>query len=127
MSDRGGQHAPGSPPLRIDPEWEVAPHEAKSMLDDPAQAVVLIDCRTPEEHELVRIEGALLAPLGELSSRIEGLREHESSTVIVYCHHGRRSLQATAVLRRAGFENVRSLAGGIDLWSRTIDPGLPRY
>lgn len=113
-------------PLRIDPEWEVTPEDAKALLEGDDD-VLLIDCRTPEEHALARIEGAVLAPLGELSSLLEDLREHESRRLIVYCHHGRRSLQATAVLRRAGFEDVRSMAGGIELWSVRVDPGVPRY
>ena len=46
---------------------------------------------------------------------------------MVYCHVGVRSTNAVAVLRKAGFTNVRNLQGGIDLWSREIDPSMPRY
>jgi rhodanese-related sulfurtransferase len=66
-------------------------------------------------------------PLAELESRVESLRDHEDALVITVCHHGVRSLRAAAALRRAGFTNVRSLAGGIHLWSVDIDPAVPIY
>jgi adenylyltransferase/sulfurtransferase len=47
--------------------------------------------------------------------------------LVVYCHHGVRSLSAAAYLRRLGHVNVRSLAGGIDAWSCEVDPAVPRY
>jgi adenylyltransferase/sulfurtransferase len=47
--------------------------------------------------------------------------------VVVYCHHGVRSLRGAALLRQAGHENVASLAGGIDAWSLYVDPAVPRY
>lgn len=122
LDDRG--LPPGYP---LNPEWEVTPRETRRLLDDPASGVVLIDCRRPEEHAATRIEGAILAPLQELGSRLNELLDHADKTVIVHCHHGRRSMQATQFLRANGFENVRSMAGGIDLWSIDIDPRVPRY
>ena len=47
--------------------------------------------------------------------------------LIVFCHHGVRSLNVVNWLRRQGVENCWSMAGGIDLWSLAIDPGVPRY
>jgi rhodanese-related sulfurtransferase len=47
--------------------------------------------------------------------------------VIFVCHHGIRSLDAAAFFAGHGFQNVRSMAGGIDSWSLRVDPGLPRY
>jgi rhodanese-related sulfurtransferase len=47
--------------------------------------------------------------------------------VVVHCHHGGRSARACRVLLRHGFEQVRNLAGGIDAWSLTVDPAVPRY
>ena len=47
--------------------------------------------------------------------------------VVVYCHHGVRSMSGAALLAHAGFPNVASLAGGIDLWAQTVDPNMPRY
>ncbi len=58
-------------------------------------------------------------------NRIEALAEERQ--VVVYCHHGVRSLNTVAWLRRQGIENAVSLAGGIDRWSMEVDPGVPRY
>ena len=56
----------------------------------------------------------------------EGMRQR-GAVIVCYCHHGVRSLTAATILRQAGFERAVSLAGGIDLWSRRIDPAVPRY
>lgn len=89
------------------------------------QELVLVDCREPWEYELTRLEGARLLPLSTLSEDdAADLRDRE---VVVYCHHGIRSRRAVALLRAAGVENARSLAGGIDRWSLEIDPSVPRY
>src|SRR5205807_1937747 len=47
--------------------------------------------------------------------------------VVVYCHHGVRSISGAAILAQAGFPNVASLVGGIDYWSLAVDPAVPRY
>lgn len=109
-----------------DPEMEVSPRETRRMLDE-GEDVLLLDCRTPGEWETARIGGATLVPLQELASRLEELRPHEDREVIVYCHHGRRSLVAASLLRREGFARARSMAGGIDGWSAAIDSSVPRY
>jgi len=86
----------------------------------------LIDCREEDEWHLCRIDGAKLMPLSrfaEVTSLLPDLGEH----LIVYCHHGMRSLHATQFLRQQGFANTQSLHGGIDLWSEMIDPSVARY
>ena len=50
----------------------------------------------------------------------------DQETVVV-CHHGIRSAQVAMYLARLGFERVSNLSGGIDLWSATVDPAVPRY
>ena len=87
--------------------------------------LVLVDVREPREAEIAHIEGARLIPLRDLPSRLGELPSH--AEIVTHCHHGQRSLQALEILRGAGFGNVRSLAGGIDAWSREIDPDVPRY
>jgi rhodanese-related sulfurtransferase len=84
----------------------------------------LLDVREPEEFALTQLAGAQLIPLGELQARVEEIPE--GVELVVYCHHGIRSLQAAGFLRGQGREAV-SLKGGIDLWARRIDPSLPRY
>lgn len=106
--------------------WEITPREVAKMLAD-GEEFVLIDCRTPEEHEKARIEGAMLVPLQELSVRVGELRQFDDQLIVVHCHKGGRSMSMTAVLRELGFENVRSMAGGIDRWSQEVDPRVPKY
>lgn len=110
----------------FNPDWEVTPREFRRRRD-AGEAMLLVDCRTPAERDLATIEGSVHVPMHELGARIESLREHESTPIVVHCHHGARSLQVTAALRQAGFDDVRSMAGGIHLWSLDIDPSVPVY
>ena len=87
--------------------------------------LLLLDVREPEEYRRCRLPRALLAPLSEFSLRILELDPRKS--IVVYCHHGIRSSFATSYLRRAGFRQVRNLAGGIEAWATEIDPQFPRY
>lgn len=107
-------------------DWEVTPRELKRMIES-GQAPVVIDCRTPAEREIASIGGSVHVPMVELSSRLADLRRWEDEAIVVYCHHGARSLRVTAALRESGFSDVRSLAGGIHLWSADIDPSVPIY
>lgn len=86
---------------------------------------VLLDVRTPQEYQIARIEGAVLIPLQELPDRLNEL--DTASMIVAQCHGGVRSAQAVHFLRQHGFAKTRNLAGGIDAWSREVDPGVPRY
>ena len=110
----------------FNPDWEVTPREYRRRRD-AGERIVLVDCRTAAERDLARIEGAVHLPMHDLARQLEGLREHESTPIVVHCHHGARSLQVTAALRQAGFDDVRSMAGGIHLWSLDIDPSVAVY
>jgi len=87
--------------------------------------LVLVDVREPVETDIARIAGSRLIPLGELPQRIRELPP--DAEIVTHCHHGQRSMHAREILKGAGFANVRSLAGGIDAWSRDVDAGVPRY
>ncbi len=89
--------------------------------------MLLLDCREQPEWNLVRIEGATWIPMSEITRRVEELNDWKNRDVVVYCHHGVRSLQVAAWLEQQGFSRVRSMTGGIDAWARDIDPALPRY
>lgn len=91
------------------------------------EPLFLLDCREPGEFATAHIEGATLIPMSELTDRVDELAERRSEPVIVYCHHGGRSLRVTRWLRSQGFDQATSMAGGIDEWSLTIDPTVPRY
>lgn len=113
--------------MSLDPAWEVSATRTRDLMNDASSAVVLIDCRTVEEHRTARIAGSLLIPLQEIETRLAELEAQEGKTIIIHCHHGVRSLRAAAFLRSRGIEGVFSLAGGIDAWSLEVDPSVPRY
>jgi len=94
---------------------------------DAREPVYLVDVRNSDEHDYCRLPGSTLIPLPELPGRVEEVTPPADAMVVVYCHHGVRSLSGAAILAQAGQENVASLAGGIDAWSRLIDPSVPRY
>ncbi|UQA58097.1 rhodanese-like domain-containing protein [Polyangium aurulentum] len=89
-------------------------------------AVYLIDVRKPWEHERASLPGSLLLPLDELTERADEINPPEGAMVVAYCHRGVRSLSAAVLLERLGIR-VSSLRGGIDAWSREVDPAVPRY
>jgi len=124
-----GQKLKGVVPPEVDPlldELEVSPSQVKAMLDEQ-QDFVLVDCRTPQEVQFARIEGAKWIPFQDLAHRHNELAEFKKSPMVVYCHHGVRSLQIAIVLRQRGFSSVKSMAGGIDLWAKDIDQTIARY
>jgi adenylyltransferase/sulfurtransferase len=117
----------GLPPgYKFNPEWEVTPREVKSLLDQK-QDFLFIDCRLPSEQAITSIPGAKLIPLQEVAKRMGELKGHEKSKVIVHCKSGGRSMQFTQILRQQGFKDVKSMAGGILLWNKDINPGGPQY
>ncbi len=94
-------------------------------LREAGEDLALLDIRTREEHEAVHIEGSRM--LTEvLMQKIMGQWPRERR-IVIYDHTGDRSLDATAFFVGHDFQNARALEGGIDRWSREIDPDLPRY
>jgi sulfur-carrier protein adenylyltransferase/sulfurtransferase len=105
-------------------DFEIQPAELGARLGNGGD-IVLVDVRTPEEYAICRIEGSELIPLMELPDRLPRL--DAGREMAVYCHTGIRSAQAVHFLRRAGFPRARNLRGGIEAWSREVDPSIPRY
>lgn len=91
------------------------------------QPVYLLDVRTPEENAIASLPGSVLIPLSDLAADLDTIKPPEGSDLVVYCHHGVRSWHAAMFLEQAGFSPVYSLAGGIDAYSQSIDPSIPRY
>jgi adenylyltransferase/sulfurtransferase len=105
---------------------QIAPRElARRMAND--HSVYLLDVRQPWEHETAALPGSILIPLGELAARAGEVMPGPGELLVVYCHHGVRSLSAASLLERLGHGNVASLAGGIDAWSLEADPSVLRY
>lgn len=102
----------------------ITPAELYARLKGSEQ-LKLIDVREPVEHEIARIEGALLLPLSRFPEWAGTLNPDDE--IIFMCHHGIRSAQVCSFLAGQGFERLSNLAGGIDRWSSEIDPHVPRY
>ena len=106
-------------------DLEITVDQAKSLLTSP-NPPLLLDVREPWEYDTAHIEPSTLIPMNEIPAR--AFKElDEEQNILVLCHHGARSLSVAAWLRNQGFEQVQSVAGGIDAWSRLIDPSVPRY
>jgi len=95
------------------------------LADERRDKPVLLDVREPWEFDKARIEGSTLIPMRELPSRIGQIDEDKE--VVAICHHGGRSMQVAMFLEKHGFKRVHNLEGGIDAWSRTVDPAVPLY
>ncbi|HTS75052.1 MAG TPA: rhodanese-like domain-containing protein [Bryobacteraceae bacterium] len=106
---------------------EIGPAELKRR-QDAGEKLYLIDVREPHERAQSSITGSELVPLRSVPAALSQLQLRAGEgPLIVFCHHGVRSLNAVHWLRHQGVENCQSLAGGIDQWSVEIDPGVPRY
>ena len=109
-------------------EWEVSAEEVKRKLDQ-SDSFTLVDVREPSEYDICKIDGSILIPLGKIEEmkpqKLNGIAK--SDQIILHCKAGVRSLKAAKVLKKMGFENVKSMAGGIEEWSEKIDPSVPKY
>jgi rhodanese-related sulfurtransferase len=105
---------------------EITPRELARHLEN-GRTIHMIDVRQPWESEVAQLPDSLRIPLNELSQRLDEVPAEPAATVVLYCHHGVRSLSAATYLHRLGYQHVLSLAGGIDAWSCEVDPAIPRY
>jgi len=105
---------------------EITPAELAAWLADAGRAKpLLLDVREPWEYERARIAGAQLLPMRELPGRLQEL--DPAQDIVAICHHGGRSRQVAMFLEKNGFSKVHNLVGGVDAWSRTVDPAVPIY
>jgi len=95
------------------------------LADKSREQPLLLDVRESWEHEKARIAGSQLVPMGQIQARLAELDDERE--VVAICHHGGRSMQVAIFLEKSGFAKVHNLAGGIDAWSRTVDPSIPLY
>lgn len=114
-------------PAGQSPPLEISVREASTLLAAESGAHRLIDVRDPDEFDYCRIHGAELIPLATVASHAAARLPDRDASLLVYCHHGMRSMRAVEILRGLGYWNARSIAGGINRWSVEIDPGVPRY
>jgi len=104
-------------------DYEIEPSEVQAKL--VGGDIVLLDVREAWEREIAAIQPSRHIAMGDVPSRVQEL--DPDNHIVVYCHHGVRSMNVTAWLRQQGFENVQSMRGGIDRWSKVVDPRLPLY
>jgi monothiol glutaredoxin len=102
---------------------QLAPSELKALLDS-GEKLVLVDVRTPEERDRAQIKGARLLDAA-FRKELEALPKE--TRIVFHCHSGGRSQRAALEFAGLGFRNVHNLEGGIDAWSREVDPSVPRY
>ncbi len=105
-------------------DLQLHPADLKERIDS-GDDLVILDVRENWEHSRVRIPNAIHIPLGQLSQKLSEI--DPAKEVVVYCHHGMRSLQACHFLKKMGFEKVKNLHGGIDAYALHVDRSLPRY
>jgi rhodanese-related sulfurtransferase len=103
---------------------EISPQDLKTRLDR-RQGPLLLDVRQDWETKICRLPDAVHIPIEEIELRVDELNRDEA--IVVYCHAGVRSAAVAEYLRSLGFKDVRNLAGGLDLWARTVDPTMRRY
>lgn len=108
-------------PLEIDVE------DAAPLLEGVERVARWIDCRELDEWHICHIQGAELVPLSNFAEEAPKKLGDPGQRLIVYCHHGVRSMRATQWLRSKGYHQAQSLAGGIDRWADMVDPEMKRY
>jgi adenylyltransferase/sulfurtransferase len=104
--------------------YELSPLEFKKAMDQDPNAI-LVDVRETFEWDICRIDGARLMPLSSFDPSTTGL--DPEATIYLYCYKGKRSMLALKELKRTGFNNLKNLSGGIDLWAEEVDSDMPQY
>ncbi len=106
---------------------ETSPQDVQRRID-AGEPLVLIDVREPGEFAITAIQGATLIPMRTIPANLQQLdAKADEATLIVFCHHGVRSLNVVNWLREQGVMACQSMMGGIDAWSVLVDPSVPRY
>ena len=109
---------------------QVRPSELNTWIQSHGADAVVIDCREPVELQVASVKPAagfelVHIPMNEIPGRLGQL--DPGRAVAVLCHHGNRSMRVAMFLQANGFDTVANIAGGIEAWSRELDPSVPRY
>ena len=107
-----------------DRAMRIEPKELAERLTN-GNSVHLLDIRTREEFDAVKLRGAQFFTQESMQQILTNWPRQD--LLVIYDHKGARSMDAAAYFQGHGFENVKSLRGGIDTWSAEVDPKLPRY
>lgn len=105
---------------------EVTVQDVAERLRQGDADLLLLDVREPKELALARVAGAVHVPMRDVPAQLDRLDPQRD--IVVMCHHGARSYNVAHWLRQeAGYERVSNLRGGIEAWSKQVDPTVPRY
>lgn len=103
----------------------VTPAQLNDLIDDPEAEIQLVDVREQWEVDLCQIENSIHIPMANIPASFHLIEFN--LPIVVYCHHGMRSLQVAQFLENGGYIHVLNLLGGIDAWAREIDPQMKSY
>ncbi len=107
---------------------EISPPDVDFLIGCPGgESFRIIDCREDSEWQICRLPNAVLVPLSRFGELAQQAFADTQERLIIYCHHGMRSLRAAQWLRECGFVRAQSMRGGIDAWADLVDPETPRY
>jgi rhodanese-related sulfurtransferase len=104
---------------------DLSPEELARLLRQGDRKVVLLDVREDDERATARIDPSIHIRMNEVPARQREIPSQRK--VVVYCHHGHRSMVVAGFLEAHGFPDVANLQGGIDAWAQRIDRTIPRY
>jgi rhodanese-related sulfurtransferase len=105
---------------------EVTAGEVKARLER-GEKFLLLDVREQDEYDTAKIAEAMLLPMSQIAERVDEIAAWKAQPIVTHCHKGVRSMRVANWLAAQGFENVQSMAGGIEAWSLEVDPSVPRY
>jgi len=108
---------------KVERQLEITPQVVAEQLRKGE--VKLLDVRPPEEYAISKIADSLLIDQDLAKQIIE--KWPKDTAIVTVCHHGIRSLDAAAYIKGHGFQNVKSMKGGIDAWSVQVDASVTRY
>ena len=108
----------------VDSSTEITPEDLKARMDR-GEAPMILDVRESHEYEICRLPNSILIPLGQIAARMHELDKNVE--IVVLCKMGGRSAKAVDQMRKAGFQNVRNMVGGINRWAQKVDITMPRY
>ena len=103
---------------------QLTPHQAQTLLQQRPDTL-LLDVREENETQICQLARSTHIPMNLIPLRQNELPD--GVAMIVYCHHGLRSLNVARFLEHAGFEELYNLVGGIEAWAREIEPAMARY
>ncbi len=89
------------------------------------EGALILDVREPWELEIAALQDALNIPMQTIPTALDALPRDQA--LLIVCHHGIRSMHVARFLEQHGFDDLHNVTGGIDAWSRTVNPSLPRY